>query len=141
VTTLLDAIHLVATLVFVGGSAVVAARFLALGRRTRDLPALLLGGAIACTAVLGYGVLIAAMIARGDPRVHAEASTLAVVLSGTGRILHDFGVALHLAFVVHVFRSRVVWARALAGALVTLLWVGLIAGALDGSLRQVAIGS
>jgi hypothetical protein len=130
----IEGFHTLATLAFVGGSAAVAVRLLLLARRTRQEPELLLGAAILCAAVLGYGVLIANLVVRGD-RTGAEAPALGVFLSGAGRILHDFGVTLFLVFVVRVFRPEAVWAKALAGAMLALLWGGLAAGAVSGAFR------
>jgi hypothetical protein len=139
--SLLDVVNLLATLVFVGGSAVVSGRLLRLAQRTRDLPAFLLGGSIGGTAVLGYGVLITAMIVNGSAPRQTGPTALAVALTALGRTLHDLGVTLHIAFVLTVFRPGVGWARALAGAMVTLLWVGMVGGALDGSFRTNAVGT
>lgn len=129
-----EAFHTLATLAFVGGSAVVAVRLLLLARRTRQEPERLLGAAILCAAVLGYGVLIANLLVRGA-RPGAEAPMLGVFLSGAGRTLHDLGVTLFLVFVVRVFRPRELWAKALAGAMLALLWGGLGWGALHGAFR------
>src|SRR5688572_27538959 len=78
-----EAFHTLATLAFVGGSAVVAVRLLLLARRTRQEPERLLGAAILCAAVLGYGVLIANLLVRGA-RPGADAPMLGVFLSGAG---------------------------------------------------------
>lgn len=134
--------QLVATAIFVVGSAVVGLRLLWLARETRQAPELLLGGAILGTAALGYGVLIASLVVRGgfttDP---AKATSLAIFLTGTGKICHDAGVTLFLAFVVVVFRPGVRWAQALAGAALLSLWGGLAWGALHGSFRVEVVGS
>ena len=134
--------HTLATLVFIAGSAVVAAQLLGLARRTGQEPELLLGAAIGCTAVLGYGVLIANLIVRGTSPPEA-APALAVFLTGAGKSLHDFGVTLFLVFVVRVFRRDEAWAKALAGGMVALLWGGLVVGAINGSFRfeLAAVGS
>jgi hypothetical protein len=139
--TWVDAAHLSATLAFVAGSAVVSGRLLLLARRNRDLPAFLLGGAIGGTAVLGYGVLIAAMMANGSAPRPEGPSALVVTLTALGRVLHDLGVTLHVAFVLTVFRRGVVWARALAAVMVTLLWLGMVGGALAGSFRTDITGT
>lgn len=138
----IEGFHTLATLVFVGGSAVVAVRLLGLARRTGQEPERLLGAAILCAAVLGYGVLIANLLVRGD-RPSAEVPALAVFLSGTGKILHDVGVTLFLVFVVRVFRRDETWAKALAGGMMALLWGGLLVGASNGSFRYelAAVGS
>jgi hypothetical protein len=130
----IEGFHTLATLAFVGGSAVVAVRLLLLAKRTGQEPERLLGAAILCAAVLGYGVLIANLVLRADT-APADVSTLAVFLSGAGRILHDVGVTLFLVFVVRVFRPDEAWAKALAGAMLALLWGGVGLGAAAGAFR------
>ena len=130
----IEGFHTFATLAFVGGSAVVAARLLLLAGRTGQEPERLLGAAIGCSAVLGYGVLIANLVLRGDT-APADVSALSVFLSGAGRILHDVGVTLFLVFVVRVFRPDEAWAKALAGGMLALLWGGVAVGAANGSFR------
>jgi hypothetical protein len=130
----IEGFHTFATLAFIAGSAVVAVRLLLLGARAGQEPERLLGGAILCTAVLGYGVLIANLIVRGE-RTGADASALTVFLSGAGRILHDFGVTLFVVFVVRVFRPEETWAKALAGMMLALLWGGVLWGGAMGSFR------
>jgi len=138
----IEGFHTVATLVFIAGSAVVAARLLNLSRRTGQEPELLLGAAIGCTAVLGYGVLIANLLVRGTTPPE-QVGALSLFLTATGKILHDFGVTLFLVFVVRVFRRDEAWAKALAGGMMALLWGGLGVGALNGSFRYelAAVGS
>ncbi len=138
---LIAAIHTIATLAFIAGSGVVAIRLLWLARRTRQLPELLLGAAILCSALLGYGVMIAGLVVRGTTTDPAAVPTLAVWLMGVGRCVHDFGVTLFLAFVVYVFRRRATWARALAGAMVVVMWGGLVVAASRGSFRAEQVGS
>ena len=134
-------LHGLATLAFVAGSAVVGVRLLLLARRTRQMSELLLGGAIFCAAVLGYGVLIAGLIVRGG-RLEPEAATpLAIVLSAGGKALHDFGVTLFLLFVLRVFRPGETWALALAGGLLALLWGGYAGGGLASGFRTDPVGS
>jgi hypothetical protein len=131
---IVEGFHTLATLLFIGGSAVVAARLLALARRTRQEPEALLGGAILCTAVLGYGVLIANLVVRGE-QPPETLPAFAVFLGGAGRTLHDFGVTLFLLFVLRVFRRDAPWAKALAAGMTALLWGGLLTGAFRGSFR------
>lgn len=139
---IVDGFHSVATLAFVLGSAVVSVRLLALAYRTREAPEVLLGSALLCTAVLGYGVLIANLVVRGGLQVAPQdVPPLAIVLSGVGKLLHDIGVTLFLFFVVHVFHRRTPWAWALAGALALLLWGGFAVGAAHGSFRMDQVGS
>lgn len=115
--------HLAATLAFVIASAVVAGRLLGLARRTRQRPELLLGLGILGTAVLGYGVLIAATILRGGVGTEAG-SPLERFLHGAGAILHDAGVSMIVLFVLTVFRPHERWARAVAALLLLALWGG-----------------
>jgi hypothetical protein len=131
---LIEGFHTLATLAFVGGSAVVAARLLGLAHRTRQEPELLLGAAILCSAVLGYGVLIANLILReGVPP--EKVPLVSVFLSGAGRVLHDVGVTLFLVFVVRVFRPDAGFAKALAGGMLALLWGGVLVGGWNGAFR------
>jgi len=137
-----DGFHSVATLAFVFGSLVVSLRLLALAYRTREAPELLLGSALLCTAVLGYGVLIADLVVRGGLQVAPrDVPPLAVVLAGVGRFLHNVGVSLFLLFVVQVFRRETPWAWGLASVLALLLWGGFVVGAAQGSLRMDQVGS
>lgn len=137
-----EGFHTLATLAFIVGSAVVSVRLLLLSRRTGQEPERLLGAAIGCTAVLGYGVLIANLVLRGTAAPE-DVPGLAIFLSGAGKTLHDLGVTLFIVFVVRVFRPSTAWAGALAGVMVTLLWLGLGMGALSGSFRyeMAAVGS
>jgi len=138
---LIEGFHSVATLAFVLGSALVSVRLLVLAHRTREAPELLLGCAILCTAVLGYGVLIANFALRGGMQLAAkEVPPVAVALYGAGKLLHDLGVTLFLLFVVHVFRRDTRWAQALAGMLALLLWGGFALGAAKGSFRVEQVG-
>jgi hypothetical protein len=135
----LPSLHLLATLGFVLGSALVGVRLLLLARRTREQPELLLGSAILGTAVFGYGVLIAVAIAQGaGPQT---ATPLVVGLTGAGRILHAAGVTSFLLFVLRVFHPRETPARALACFAGLLLWGGLLWGAAQGSFRAHNTGS
>jgi hypothetical protein len=126
--------HLIATALFVLGSAIVGIRLLWLAQRTRQAPELLLGGAIFLTAVLGYGVLIVAT-AIGSTATSGASPAWLPWLSGFGKISHDVGVTLFLVFVVRVFRPGAAWAWSLAGAAALLLWTGLVWGALEGSFQ------
>ena len=139
---ILGGFHSVATLAFVLGSALVSIRLLALAYRTREAPEILLGGALLCEAVLGYGVLIANLVIRGGLQVAAQdVPPLAVVIAGAGKFLTDVGVTLLLLFVVNVFRRQTPWAWALAGTLALILWGGFAVGALHGSFRMERVGS
>jgi hypothetical protein len=139
--SLIAAIHTIATLVFIAGSGVVAIRLLWLAHRTRQLPELLLGSAILCSALLGYGVMIASLVIRGGVTEADAVPALAVWLMGIGRCVHDLGVTLFLAFVVYVFRRRAPWAWALAGTMAFVMWSGVIVAASRGSFRAEQVGS
>jgi hypothetical protein len=145
VSQLVGAVHTIATLLFIAGSALVGVRLLLLARRTRQSPERLLGGAILCSAVLGYGLLIASLVVRGGPSAAVATSAAvppaAIVLTGAGKIFHDMGVTLFLVFVLTVFRPSDRIARALFLGALALLWGGLAAGALGGSFRAERVGS
>lgn len=138
---LAQSFHLLATLLFVLGSAVVGLRLLLLARSTRQQPELLLGAAILGTAVLGYGMLIAAAILRGSDLSAASATPTTTALTGAGKVLHAAGVSCFLLFILRVFRPADAWARALAGAAALLLWGGLLWGAWNGAFRVHNTGS
>ncbi len=132
--------QLVATLVFVLASAVVAGRLLLLARRTRERPELLLGLGILGTAVLGYGLLIAAMILRGDPAGMTTDPGIRT-LSALGNGLHDLGVSMIVLFVLTVFRAGDRWARGFAGLLLLALWGGHLGWELSNGYRSSAPGN
>lgn len=137
---LIQSYQLVATAIFVLVSAVVAARLLLLSRRTRERPERLLGLGILGTAVLGYGVLIAAMILRGG--AGALATTPGVrALTAVGNLLHDAGVSMIVLFVLTAFRPSERWARALAGLLLLALWGGHLGWELSNGYRSSAPGN
>jgi len=137
----LAALHGLATLLFVLGSAVVSVRLLLLARRTREAPELLLGLGILLTAVLGYGVLILDAVLHGAPEEPQAVTAAGVALRAAGRVLHDAGVTCFLVFVVRVFRPGQRWAHALAGGAALLLWSGLGAQVATGGLRVATVGS
>jgi len=137
----LTSLHTLATLIFVGGSALVGTRLVLLARRTGQAPELLLGSAILLTAVFGYGVLIANLLVRGLDPDPASVTPLAQALSGAGKSLHDLGVVCFLVFVLRVFRPGETWARLLAGLMIALLGVGLLGQAVATGFRTDAVGS
>jgi hypothetical protein len=140
VTTLVRSYHLLATLLFVAASAVVAIRLLLLARRTGEKPELLLGLGILGTAVLGYGVLIAAAVARGvDEPVATTSGERA--LQAAGVVLHDAGVSMVVLFVLTVFRAGERWAAGLAAAMLAALWAGSLGWELENGFRNVGIGN
>jgi hypothetical protein len=121
---LAGSLYLVSTIAFCAICLVIGVRLVRLSRRGGGRVDLLLGLGIGLTGGLGYGLLIGVAIARqaaGD-----EERALFTAASGLGRALHDLGVACVLAFVVQVFRPGVAWARALAGAMVAVMTVGLV---------------
>jgi len=126
--------HLIATAIFVLGSAVVGLRLLGLARRSRQAPELLLGCAILLTAVLGYGLLIVGTIFRSS--IDADAIPFWLVsLTALAKISHDLGVALFILFVARVFRPGERWAHALACGAMLMMGAGLAWGAAEGSFR------
>ena len=131
--------QLVATAIFVLASAVVSGRLLLLARRTRERPERLLGLGILGTAVLGYGVLIAALILRGDSGI-VTSDPLVRSLAAAGNIIHDLGVSMIVLFVLTVFRTSERWARGLAGLLLLALWGGHLGWELSNGYRSSAPG-
>lgn len=132
--------HLLATLLFVLVSAVVSVRLLLLARRTGERPELLLGLAILGTAVLGYGVLIAASLARGVG-VAVATTPGARALHAAGMLLHDAGVSCMILFVVAVFRAGQRWAMALAAVMLGALWLGTLGWELENGFRSSGMGN
>ena len=128
--------HLVATLAFVLGSALVSGRLLMLARRTRQQPELLLGSAILGTAVLGYGVLIGVVIVQGVDQSAASATPLTIALTAAGRSLHAVGVSCFLLFILRVFHPSDRWAKGLAAVAALLLWGGMVWGGMEGAFRS-----
>lgn len=138
--TLIQSYHLIATLLFVGVSAVVCVRLLLLARRTHRKPELLLGLGVLGTAVLGYGVLIAAALVRGPENVFTTALTPRV-LQAVGTVLHDLGVTMIILFVLTVFRAGERWAIALAATLLAALWLGAIGWEAQNRWRSADVGN
>ena len=139
-SALIQSYHLLATLLFVGISAVVAVRLLLLARRTRCKPELLLGLGLLGTAVLGYGVLIAAILVRGIDNAFAT-TPLERALQGAGVVLHDLGVTMIVLFVLTVFRPRERWAKGLATALLGALWIGSFGWEIENRFRFTGVGN
>lgn len=137
---LAQSVHLVATLAFVLASALVSIRLLALARRTGQRPERLLGLGILGTAVLGYGLLIAAAVLRGGTGTEAT-SGLERGLQAAGSLLHDAGVSMVLLFVRTVFRPDARWARGLAAAALLLLWGGHLGWELGNGYRSTLPGN
>jgi hypothetical protein len=129
VAAVAGALYLASTIAFCAIAAAVGVRLLILWTRTRSRPELLLGLGILLTASLGYGLMIGSALVR--MAVAPPPPSLAWA-NGVGWILHDAGVVLMLAFVLHVFRPGVRWARLLAGLLVCCLGLGLVRYGLDG---------
>ena len=139
-SAVIQSFHLLATLAFVLASAIVSLRLLALALRTRERPELLLGLGILGTAVLGYGVLIAAAVMRGG--VGTEAATgFERSLHAVGGILHDAGVSMIVLFVLTEFRPGLPWARALAAGALLALWGGHAGWELSNGYRSTAPGN
>ena len=136
---LIQSYYMVATSLFVVISAVVGVRLLLLARRTRCKPELLLGMGVLGTAVLGYGVMIAAIVARGPEKVVAT-RTIEQVLQGVGVVLHDVGVTCFVLFVLFTFRAGERWAKALATVVLGSLWIGQIGWESQNHFRSATIG-
>jgi hypothetical protein len=139
VSGLVASFHLLATLIFVLVSLGVAVRMLSLARRTGMKPELFLGLGLLGTAVLGYGVLIAGAIARGDQLVTDALAPRA--LQALGQLLHDAGVVMILLFVRTVFRPADKWAGALVGGGAALLAIGQIGWEGTNRFRDAGIGN
>ena len=139
-TQLIQSYHILATLCFVLVSLVVSTRLLLLAHRTRQKPELFLGLGLLGTAVLGYGVLIAAVILRGADQTHTVA-TLDRSLQACGQLLHDAGVTMIVIFVVSTFRPREPWAKALAALLIGALWGGTLGWELTNGFHFVGRGN
>ncbi len=139
-SALINSYHLVATLLFVGMSAVVSLRLLHLAGRTGHKPELLLGLGVLGTAVLGYGVMIAAILVRGAENPVAT-TLLARILQGTGTVLHDVGVTMIVLFVLTVFRHGDRWALALAALMLGALWIGEIGWESQNRFRDSGVGN
>ena len=139
-TALAQSYHLIATLLFVLASAVVSIRLVLLSRRTGEKPELLLGLGILGTAVLGYGVLIAAAIVRGPEQTVSDALGTRA-LKGAGQVLHDAGVSMVILFVLTVFRRGERWAVGLATAMISALWLGGLGWELENGFRSAGIGN
>jgi hypothetical protein len=139
-TKLIESYHLLATLAFMIVSVVVSVRMLLLARRTRRKPELLLGLGVLGTAVLGYGVLTAAALLRGITNPIAQTAGERT-LQAAGQILHDAGVSMVILFVLTVFRPTERWAKAVAGALLALLWGGHVGWELSNGYRSSLPGN
>ena len=138
---LIQSYHLLATLAFVLASALVGLRLVALARRTGQRPELLLGLGMLGTAVLGYGILIAAAVLRGDAAGGETADPLQRALRATGSILHDAGVTMILLFVRTVFRPAERWALALLAGALLVLWGGHLGWELTNRYRSALPGN
>jgi len=137
---LIQSYQILATLIFVGVSAVVSGRLLLLARRTGERPERLLGLGILGTAVFGYGTLIVSLILRGGPASVTDEPGLRL-LSGIGNGLHDVGVSMIVLFVWTTFRPGEMWARGLAGLLLLALWGGHLGWELANGYRSSAPGN
>jgi hypothetical protein len=132
--------QLIATLLFILVSLVVALRLLALSYRTRCTPELYLGLGLLGTAVLGYGGYIAASLVRITSGSN-EITTTIRVLQAAGEVFHDSGVTMILVFVVSVFRPTERWAKYLLAALLLMLWGGDIGWELENGFQDPGPGN
>jgi len=118
----MQALAAVAIGILVATSALVAIRLLALHRRTRAAPELLLGAMLLLSVGVGYPLLIAASRAGGRAAgALLVVSTLAV----------NVGFSLLFVFTWRVFHPEARWARALAGAGVAALMLKALDRLLD----------
>lgn len=127
-TALAGSLYLLFTAAFVAVTLAIGARLLLLARRTGGRPERLLGLGLPLTGGVGYGLLIGASLARD---AGWEAPALLAAATGLGKLAHDAGVCLVLAFVVSVFRPGRAWARGLvvaAGAVMAAGFAGYAAG-------------
>ncbi|NNL66520.1 MAG: hypothetical protein HKP30_09780 [Myxococcales bacterium] len=133
-----ESFQLLGTLVFVSVSAVVGVRLVRLSGRSGARPELYLGLGILGTAVFGYGFQIASVIARGDAFA-PDPSRMAVALTFFGKLLHDAGVTMILAFVLVVFRPGDRRAQVAFAVLCAMLWSGMIGLGPTGGYRDLLI--
>jgi len=117
---MLDLLLLVSTVAFVAAGAAVGFRLLALARRTRQLPDLMVGVALLLLAPVAYPLILGSSL--GDFSLGATRG-----LSIASVIVMAAGWACMFAFTQLVFRPGVEWAKALAGAGIAVLAYGLVA--------------
>jgi hypothetical protein len=103
--------------VLVVGSIVVGVRLILLHRRTGGLPELLLGGMLLLAVGVGYALMLA------TPRIGGSWTGPLQMISTFATSL---GFSLLFAFTWRVFQPREGWARALAGAGMFALLVGVV---------------
>lgn len=96
---------------------VVAGRTLALWRRTRGVPELLLGSYLMCATVLGYPLIIAMTL--------VPASKMWPLHLG-GQVIMSAGIGSLLLFTLKVFRPDAAWARGFVGVLLLLFGVAAV---------------
>lgn len=98
----------IALLTFVLAASVVGLRLLALARRTRQLPELLVGAGFSLIGLLGYPLAMLSGFGRGAVAdVH-----IGVWIAGV--LLMNAGLACLYAFTARVFRTGIAWAAGLA---------------------------
>ena len=129
-------LYLLGTLAFVLVSLVIGVRLVALSRRTGERPELYLGLGILGTAVLGYGMQIASVMARGGP-AGTTVTPLIVGLTFFGRLLHDAGLTLILVFVLTVFHPGKLGPRIGVGLAVACMWIGMCGVGLTGGFQDL----
>lgn len=126
--------YVLSTLAFAVMAAVIGVRLLALARRTGGRAERLMGWGVQLTACWGYGVMIVSIIAR--QALGAVEAPLGQAITGLAWVLHNLGVVCMLVFVVSVFRPEERWARALAGVMAVVLWLGWGLYVADGGLTN-----
>ena len=136
---LAGSIYVASTAAFSVLAIVVGVRLVLLSRRTKRRPERSLGLAIALTAGLGYGTLMAAMIGRRAAGWD-DAPSFYALLMGFGWVCHHLGVTFMLDFVRRVFRPGERWARFLQVGLCAVLWGGWLADTAHGGMTALRPG-
>ena len=121
---LAGSLYVVSTVAFAVTAGVVGIRLLLLSRRTGQTAERLLGLGLLLTVSLGYALIMAGVIGRAMLPDSSATPALYTHISLAGWVGHNIGVTFVLAFVVHVFRHGVAWARLLAVAVSITLWAG-----------------
>ena len=121
--------------IFVTVSTVVSARLLALWRRTRALPELLIGVTVACLGPVGFGLL------AGGRMLAVESTALAAALTAAGSTAAVLGTISLSIFNWRVYRPDSLWVARMtaAGALVLLTALAIVASS-QGFARGEPLG-
>jgi hypothetical protein len=136
VVQLAGSLYMLSTVLFGVIALVIGMRLVRLSSRTGQPAERWLGLGVMLTAGFGYMVMMFSLIFR-----EAAGDAVGRVLTGSlafGWICHNLGVLCMLRFIVVVFRPREAWARWLALAMSTVLWVGWAGYLLQGGLRATS---